>query len=149
MEKNWWHHQLTHLHIYSDCSRNVLWKLWNCTISCFIFNLKMLIFTFAQFIISPNEYRQLRARSTLSTLNDVPLRTRRALTLYNVYGDSALLALNWCSFVYYDNIFFDSSCDVYLCVLYCKVNVCLVPCWKACILGLMCIHTYFITLLDI
>ena len=30
----------------------------------------------------------------LSTVQDVPLRTRRALSLYKVYGDSTLLVLN-------------------------------------------------------
>ena len=39
-------------------------------------------------------YLQLRARKALSLFNDVPLRTRRALLLYRVYGDSALLVLN-------------------------------------------------------
>ena len=39
-------------------------------------------------------YRQLRARKTLMTYKDVLLRTRRALSLYKVYGDSALLVLN-------------------------------------------------------
>ena len=35
-------------------------------------------------------YCQLRARRTFLQLKDVPLRTRRALLLYKVYGDSAL-----------------------------------------------------------
>ena len=39
-------------------------------------------------------YRQLRARRVLSLFKNVALRTRRALLLYNVYGDSALLVLN-------------------------------------------------------
>ena len=39
-------------------------------------------------------YCQLRARRALSLLHDVPLRTRRALSLCKVYGDSALLVLN-------------------------------------------------------
>ena len=39
-------------------------------------------------------YRQLRVRRALSIFKDVLLRTRRALVLYNVYGDSALLVLN-------------------------------------------------------
>ena len=39
-------------------------------------------------------YRQLRARRALSIVKDVPSITRRALLLYNVYGDSALLLLN-------------------------------------------------------
>ena len=38
--------------------------------------------------------RQLRARRALLQIKDVPLRTRRALLLYKVYGDSALLVLN-------------------------------------------------------
>ena len=38
-------------------------------------------------------YRQLRARMALSIFTDVPLRTRRALSLYNVYDDSTLLVL--------------------------------------------------------
>ena len=37
---------------------------------------------------------QLTARRALSIFKDVPLRTRGALSLYNVYGDSALLVLN-------------------------------------------------------
>ena len=37
---------------------------------------------------------QLRARRALSIFKDVPLRTRRALLLHKVYGDSALLVLN-------------------------------------------------------
>ena len=39
-------------------------------------------------------YRQLRARRAISIFKDVPLRTRRALSLYKVYGNSALLVLN-------------------------------------------------------
>ena len=39
-------------------------------------------------------YRQLRARRALLQCKDVPLRTRRALLLYKVYGNSALLVLN-------------------------------------------------------
>ena len=39
-------------------------------------------------------YSQLRARRALSLYNDVPLRTRRALSLHKVYGNSALLVLN-------------------------------------------------------
>ena len=39
-------------------------------------------------------YRQLRARRALLKWKNVPLRTRRALLLYKVYGDSALLVLN-------------------------------------------------------
>ena len=40
------------------------------------------------------QYHQLRTRKTLSIFTDVPLRTRRALSLYKVYGDGALLVLN-------------------------------------------------------
>ena len=36
----------------------------------------------------------MRARRVLSIFKDVPLRTRRALSLYKVYGDSTLLVLN-------------------------------------------------------
>ena len=39
-------------------------------------------------------YHQLRARKALSIFKDPPLRTRRALLLYKVEGDSALLVLN-------------------------------------------------------
>ena len=39
-------------------------------------------------------YRQLRARRALVMFKDAPLRTRRALSLYKVYGDSALLVLS-------------------------------------------------------
>ena len=39
-------------------------------------------------------YRQLRARRALMMFKDAPLRTRRALSLYKVYGDSALLVLS-------------------------------------------------------
>ena len=38
--------------------------------------------------------RQLRARRALSLSSDVPLKTRRVLSLYKVYDDSALLVLN-------------------------------------------------------
>ena len=43
-----------------------------------------------------NAYRLLRARRALLHVlfNDVPLRTRRVLSLYKFYGDSALLVLN-------------------------------------------------------
>ena len=43
--------------------------------------------------------RQLRARRALKQLKDVTLRTRRGLSLYKVYGDSALLVLNGISLV--------------------------------------------------
>ena len=39
-------------------------------------------------------FHQLRARRALSIFKDVPLRTRRALSLYNVYGDNALPVLS-------------------------------------------------------
>ena len=39
-------------------------------------------------------WRKLRARRALKLFKDVPLRTRRALLLYEVYGGSALLVLN-------------------------------------------------------
>ena len=39
-------------------------------------------------------YRQVRVRRVLSLFKDVSLRTRRALSLYKVYGDSALLVFN-------------------------------------------------------
>ena len=38
-------------------------------------------------------YHQLRARRALLQLKDVPLRTNRALSLYKVNGNSALLVL--------------------------------------------------------
>ena len=38
--------------------------------------------------------RQLRARRALMQVKDVPLRTRRGLLLYKVYGDSSFLVLN-------------------------------------------------------
>ena len=44
-------------------------------------------------------YRQLRARRMLLQIKDVPLRTRRALLLYKVYGNSALLVLNGTSLI--------------------------------------------------
>ena len=39
-------------------------------------------------------FHQLRARRALSLCQDVLLRTRRALVLYRVYGNSTLLVLN-------------------------------------------------------
>ena len=39
-------------------------------------------------------YRQLKARRVLSLFNHVSLKTRSALWLYKVYGNSALLVLN-------------------------------------------------------
>ena len=47
------------------------------------------IYLLCKFYISFNS-----ARRALSIVKDVPLRTRRALSLYNFYGDSALLVLN-------------------------------------------------------
>ena len=44
-------------------------------------------------------YRQLRARRALLQLKDVLLRTRRALLLYKVNGNSALLVLNRTSLI--------------------------------------------------
>ena len=48
--------------------------------------------------LSPNKKKlyidQLRARRALSIYKDVPLRTRRALYPYNVYGNSTLLDAN-------------------------------------------------------
>ena len=44
-------------------------------------------------------YRQLRARRVLLQLKDVLLRTRRALLLYKVNGNSALLFLNGTSLI--------------------------------------------------
>ena len=44
-------------------------------------------------------FRQLRARRVLLQFKDVPLSTRRALSLYKVYGNSALLVLNGTSLI--------------------------------------------------
>ena len=38
--------------------------------------------------------RQLRVRRALMMFKDVPLRTRRALSLYKVYGKNALLIIS-------------------------------------------------------
>ena len=38
-----------------------------------------------------------RARRALMLFNDVPMRTRRVLSLYKVYGNNTLLVLNWTS----------------------------------------------------
>ena len=51
------------------------------------------------------EFRQLRARRALALFTDVPLRTRRAVSLYNVYGVSALLVLNETSLSSVTNLF--------------------------------------------
>ena len=45
-------------------------------------------------IIKSSQTRHLRSRRGLSLFKDVPLRIRRALLLYKVYGDSTLLVLN-------------------------------------------------------
>ena len=44
--------------------------------------------------IQVSTFRQLRARRALLQCKDDPLRARRALSLYKVYGSSALLVLN-------------------------------------------------------
>ena len=44
--------------------------------------------------IYKTSYRQVSARRALSLLNDALLRARRVLSLYKVYGDSALLLPN-------------------------------------------------------
>ena len=49
-------------------------------------------FVHNQLVSSP--FCQLRARRALTLFNEVPLITRRALSLYKVYGDHALLVLN-------------------------------------------------------
>ena len=50
---------------------------------------------FCKFISTHNRIsRQLRARRALKIYKDVLLRTRRALLLYKVYGDRALLVIN-------------------------------------------------------
>ena len=45
-------------------------------------------------LVDHSPYRQLRARRALLQLKDVPLRTRRALLLYKINGNNALLALS-------------------------------------------------------
>ena len=57
-------------------------------------------FFFREYNFTPQAlYRQMRARRALLQLKEVPLRTRRALLLYKVYGDSALLVLNGTSLI--------------------------------------------------
>ena len=56
--------------------------------------LKMSKWRLTRFAIKLFIYCQLISRRALSTFKDVLLRTRRALLLYNVYGDSILLVLN-------------------------------------------------------
>ena len=46
------------------------------------------------FRIPTKKHNQLRARWALILFTDVPLKTRRVLLLYKVYGDSALLVLS-------------------------------------------------------
>ena len=94
-----WHHHLTHLHIHIDCSRNVLkiTKILNFISSLFLSNLHQ-IFTvlfemFYSFYWINWNLDQISPLSNLARYRH--LRTRRALLLYKVYGNNALLALNW------------------------------------------------------
>ena len=61
---------------------------------------------FVRFMGHTFTYHQLRARKALLQLKDVPLRTRRALLLYKVNGNSALLALSWQYFLRFFSFLF-------------------------------------------
>ena len=52
------------------------------------------IFHIYNYCIITHCIQQLKARRALTLFDDVPLRTRRALSLNKLYGDSALLVLN-------------------------------------------------------
>ena len=65
---------------------------WDVAISC---QLQGLRGDLGILVAATGSYRQLRARWVLLIVKDVLLRTRRALSLYKVHGDSALLVLNW------------------------------------------------------
>ena len=66
------------------------------------------------------QYRRLRARRALLQLKDVPLRTRRALSLYKVVGDSALLVLNGTSLSCNNALLALNWRDLYLAIVMCS-----------------------------
>ena len=77
------------------------------------------------------ECRQLRARRALSQFNNVPLRTRWALSLYKVYGSSTLLVLNgnFLNSVYclpLMSFWFSSDDMKFVACLACLVSTCVV-----------------------
>ena len=69
-------------------------------------------------------YHQLRARSALSIFKDVPLRARRMLSLYNVYGNSTFLLNIPEHFFKVRAPFWFSTDDMLI-----LINICLVTGW--------------------
>ena len=63
---------------------------------CLNYNMNFVLYANPAIVLLPLTiwYRQLRARRALSIFKDVPSRTRKVLSLYKVYGNSALLVLN-------------------------------------------------------
>ena len=59
-------------------------------------------------------YRQLRARRALLQIKDVPLRTRRALSPYTLYSNSALLVLNYRYITHTPSIHLNSPYKTYM-----------------------------------
>ena len=75
----------------------VLPNLTSLAVIMILFTLLLVHEGWNSYIICPPPpiiYCRLRARRGLLQFKDVPLRIRRALSLYKVYGDSAFLVLN-------------------------------------------------------
>ena len=98
MEKHLMMSRIWHLHLvaerYGPCFRTYRQELRNLS----VFNCRVLLFGCIYWLfIAYNHCLHIfswdRARRVLTMFNIVPLRTRRALSLYTVYGDRALLVL--------------------------------------------------------
>ena len=83
---------------------------------------------------------KLRASRALLLFNDVPLRTRRALLLYKVYGNSALLVLNGTSLNNVNALLVLSRCYVFMYVVWRCIYYCVAFC--------LCVKLYIMILLN-
>ena len=84
------HHLLNLTHLFNLSKRSIHIHLWSSIDIGLFFFLSILYLTSQLSFI----YLQLRARRSLIFSKVVPMITRRALPLYKVYGNSAVLVLN-------------------------------------------------------
>ena len=101
----WWHHQLTHLHIHIDWSRNVLWKIQSVITSLFFnrFSSGFHCYVWTIFTLSSKIKLNLLWNSSLtasSRFQNVNLFCQRASERQSIARNFFLLSLvckQWCN----------------------------------------------------
>ena len=119
------------------------WVLLNDAHICLVNRLKSVLVKSQKGTITIQWYSVENQKGAISNISDDPLRTRRALSLYTVYGssaflvvnktlfnsDNALLSLNW-QYCFSDSIFWDWKLYIRVSLTFLYETICILMVWK-------------------